>query len=104
MIIFGFCIDLGGSPSGDRIGFRYWKDPGPFVSYLVDGPTGVFVGFWSVMTSASYSYAGLESTSIAAAEVKNPRTAIPEASRRVFFRVGIIYVSYDRPSAERHPQ
>ena len=30
LIIAGLVVDLGGSPSGDRIGFRYWKNPGPF--------------------------------------------------------------------------
>jgi amino acid permease len=25
--------DLGGGPNHDRLGFRYWKEPGPFVQY-----------------------------------------------------------------------
>jgi hypothetical protein len=25
--------DLGGGPNHDRLGFRYWKNPGPFVQY-----------------------------------------------------------------------
>ena len=28
LIILGLVIDLGGAPSGDRIGFRYWQNPG----------------------------------------------------------------------------
>ena len=30
LIIGGIVIDLGGGPNGDRIGFRYWVNPGPF--------------------------------------------------------------------------
>ena len=32
LIILGIILDLGGV-TGDRIGFRYWKDPGPFVQF-----------------------------------------------------------------------
>lgn len=28
LIICGLVIDLGGAPNGDRLGFRYWKNPG----------------------------------------------------------------------------
>lgn len=28
-IVFTFVAMLGGNPHHDRIGFRYWKDPGP---------------------------------------------------------------------------
>jgi amino acid transporter len=27
IVITSLVVDLGGAPSGDRIGFRYWKDP-----------------------------------------------------------------------------
>lgn len=27
-------ITLGGGPTHDRLGFRYWKDPGAFTSYI----------------------------------------------------------------------
>ncbi|KAJ7179400.1 amino acid permease-domain-containing protein [Mycena filopes] len=33
LIILGIVLDLGGGPNHDRIGFRYWKHPGPFVQY-----------------------------------------------------------------------
>jgi len=44
LIIFGLCIDLGAGPAGELIGFRYWKEPGPFAAYLVTGSTGKFLG------------------------------------------------------------
>jgi hypothetical protein len=48
--ILGIILDLGGGPNHDRIGFRYWKHPGPFVQYHgISGTTGRFLGWWAVM-------------------------------------------------------
>lgn len=91
LIIFGLVVDLGGVSGVDRIGFRYWKDPGPFVEYIASGDWGRFLGFWSVMTNAVFSFAGIESLAIAAAETQNPRRAIPRACKRVFARVALFY-------------
>ena len=92
IIIMGLVIDLGGVPGQQRIGFRYWNNPGPFVEYLVSGSWGSFLGFWAVMNNAVYSFAGVESLSVAAAETKNPRQNIPKACKRVFARVSIMYI------------
>ncbi|UZJ56069.1 hypothetical protein CBS101457_005389 [Exobasidium rhododendri] len=92
LIIFGLVVDLGGIPGTERIGFRYWKDPGPFVEYIAQGNWGKFLGYWSVMTNAVFSFAGVESIAMAAAETINPRTAIPRACKRVFIRVGLFYI------------
>jgi amino acid transporter len=88
----GLVIDLGGVPGQERIGFRYWNNPGPFVEYLASGSWGSFLGFWAVMINAVYSFAGVESVSVAAAETKNPRQNIPKACNRVFARVTILYL------------
>lgn len=54
-------IDLGGGPNHDRLGFRYWKNPGPFVEYLgITGNKGKFLGWWAVMTQAAFSFIGTE--------------------------------------------
>lgn len=92
IVIMGLVIDLGGVPGQERIGFRYWNNPGPFVEYLASGSWGSFLGFWAVMTKAVYSFAGVESVSVAAAETKNPRQNIPKACNRVFARVTILYL------------
>jgi hypothetical protein len=61
LIILGIVIDLGGGPDHDRIGFRYWKNPGPFVQYDgISGAKGQFLGWWSVMTQAAFSFIGTE--------------------------------------------
>ena len=92
LIIFGLVIALGGVPGVPRRGFRYWERPGAFVEYIGSGAWGHFLGYWSVMNAAVFSFAGTESIAMAAAETRNPRQAIPKACKRVFFRVAIFYV------------
>lgn len=61
LIILGFVLDLGGGPNHDRIGFRYWKDPGPFAQYKgISGAEGRFLGWWSVLDNAAFSFIGTE--------------------------------------------
>ncbi|CAI7588989.1 Amino acid/polyamine transporter I [Penicillium manginii] len=93
VVILGLVIDLGGVPGKPRLGFHYWKDPGPFVEYISTGSWGRFLGFWAVMTNAVYSFAGVESLAMAAAETKNPRHNIPKACKRVFARIIIFYLA-----------
>ncbi|CAD0081643.1 unnamed protein product, partial [Aureobasidium vineae] len=93
LIILGLCIDLGGVPGVSRIGFRYWTHPGPFVEHIATGAWGNFLGFWSVMINAVFSFAGVESIAMAAAETRNPRQNIPKACKRVFARVSLFYVA-----------
>ncbi|KAF7316516.1 Amino acid permease/ SLC12A domain-containing protein [Mycena indigotica] len=91
-VIGGLVIDLGGGPGHDRIGFRYWKDPGAFVPYLVAGNTGKFLGWFQTLLQAAYSYQGMETLAMTAAEVENPRYALAKAVRRVFYRILMFYV------------
>jgi amino acid transporter len=61
LIILGIILDLGGGPDHDRLGFRYWKNPGPFVQYNnIAGAKGRFLGFWAVLTQAAFSFIGTE--------------------------------------------
>jgi len=92
LIILGLVIDLGGIPGTERIGFKYWQDPGPFAEYIATGGWGKFLGFWAVMTGAVFSFAGVESLAMAAAETRNPRRAIPRACKRVFARIVLFYM------------
>ncbi|PSR78784.1 amino acid permease/ SLC12A domain-containing protein [Coniella lustricola] len=92
LIILGLVIDLGGIKGTPRIGFLYWQNPGPFVEYIASGNWGKFLGFWGVMTSAVFSFAGVESIAMAAAETKDPRRAIPRACKQVFLRVLLFYM------------
>ena len=61
LIILGIILDLGGGPDHDRLGFRFWKHPGPFVQYNgIAGAKGRFLGWWAVMTQAAFSFIGTE--------------------------------------------
>ncbi|EYE91544.1 aromatic amino acid and leucine permease [Aspergillus ruber CBS 135680] len=91
VVILGLVIDLGGVPGKPRLGFHYWRHP--FVEYISDGTWGRFLGFWAVMTNAVYSFAGVESLAMAAAETVNPRHNIPKACKRVFVRLTIFYLA-----------
>lgn len=93
LILMGVCIDLGGSPSGEVIGFKYWTNPGPFAEYLLHGSAGKIAGLWSVFVDAAYSYSGVEAVGVCAAEAKNAYSTIPKATKRVFFRVLLCYLA-----------
>lgn len=93
LIILGIVLDLGGGPDRDRIGFRYWKDPGPFAQFHgIPGAKGRFLGWWAVMTQAAFSFIGTEIVAIAAGEAKNPRRNIPKAIKRVYVRILLFYI------------
>ncbi|KZV62415.1 amino acid permease [Peniophora sp. CONT] len=93
LIILGIVIDLGGAPGHDRLGFRYWKNPGPFVQYEgISGAEGRFLGWWAVMTNAAFSFIGTEIVAIAAGEAKNPRRNLPKAIKRVYIRILLFYI------------
>ncbi|KAG2077105.1 amino acid permease [Suillus decipiens] len=93
LIILGIVIDLGGGPNHDRIGFRYWKNPGPFVQYNgIGGAKGRFLGWAAVLTQAAFSFIGTEIVAIAAGEAKNPRRTLPKAIRRVYIRILLFYI------------
>jgi len=65
MIVAGIVVDLGGNPNHDRIGFRYWKNPGPFTNYHgFTGAKGHFLGTCSVVTQAMFAYVGTEAIAV----------------------------------------
>ncbi|KAL8642693.1 MAG: hypothetical protein Q9226_008480 [Calogaya cf. arnoldii] len=87
-----FIINLGGGSTHDCLGFRYWNNPGAMKAYKGTGSTGRFLGFFSVLVNAAFSYGGVEFLAVAAGEAKNPRHNIPKAVRRVFWRILFFYV------------
>jgi len=93
LIIVGLVIDLGGAPTHDRLGFRYWKDPGALVQYEgIPGSLGRFAGFWSVLIGAAYAFLGTEILGMTAAETHNPTKNIPRAIRGVWVRILLFYI------------
>lgn len=92
LIILGFVIAGGGVPGTPAVGFKYWRDPGPFVEFIASGSWGNFLGYWEALTGAVFSFAGVESIAMAAAETRNPRKAIPAACKHVFIRIFLFYM------------
>ncbi|VEU20459.1 DEKNAAC101348 [Brettanomyces naardenensis] len=94
LIVLLFCIMLGGDPSGDRIGFRYWKDPGAFAPYEGVEPQSLakFVAFLSVLVTAVFAYLGTELVGITFGEAKNPRYTIKKAIKLTLIRIIVFYI------------
>jgi len=92
LIVLGIVLDLGGGPNRDFIGFRYWKNPGPFVEHLGrKGPVGHFMGFLAATNQASFSTLGSEIAAFAAGEAKNPKKALPTAIKAIIWRLAVFY-------------
>ncbi|KKY18685.1 putative amino acid permease [Phaeomoniella chlamydospora] len=93
LVIVSIVITSGGAPNHDAIGFRYWHNPGPWTNYDgITGSTGHFLGFLAAFVNASFSYIGIETVVIAAAEAIDPHHAIPRAARRVTYRISFFYI------------
>ncbi|CCF52686.1 hypothetical protein NDA11_005742 [Ustilago hordei] len=105
LIITSLVIDLGGGPKGDRIGFGYWKHPGPMAQMFwspdpltgkptggISGAFGRFLAFWNVFVQSAFSFAGTEIIGVAVGEAENPRKNVPKAIKRVFWRILLFYV------------
>src|SRR5213079_258097 len=92
LLILALIIDLGGGPDHDRRGFRYWKNPGAMKEVIASGAKGRFLGWFSTLVNAAFSYGGVEMVACAAGEAANPRRNIPKAVKRVFWRILFFYV------------
>jgi amino acid transporter len=90
-LILALIIDLGGV-DGDRRGFRYWRNPGAMNEYIGTGAEGRFLGWFSTLVNAAFSFSGVETVACAAGEAANPRRNVPKAIRRVFWRILFFYV------------
>ncbi|KUI58383.1 Proline-specific permease [Cytospora mali] len=91
-LIFAFIAVLGGNPQHDRIGFRYWKDPGAFNEQYIDGGGGKFLAIWGVFNAAAFAIGGPDLIANCAPETINPRRNIPKAVRRVIYRLIFFFI------------
>ncbi|PYH95812.1 amino acid permease [Aspergillus ellipticus CBS 707.79] len=92
IILLSFILMLGGGPDHDRKGFRYWKNPGAFNTYIDDGPAGRFYALWATMVSATFAYLGTELVGVTVGEAEAPRKTIPRAIKLTFFRIVVFYI------------
>ena len=92
-IIFAICTDAGAGQNG-YLGFKTWRTPGAFASYLIEGNESLakIVGFWAVLIQAGFSYQGTELVGIAVGETAIPRKSVPAANKKKFWRILIFFV------------
>ena len=93
LLLLAVILMLGGGPSGDRIGFRTWNDPGAVKEHVVGGAGGRFTAFLYVWVFSGFSfYFGPELIITTSGEMYHPRKNLPIASRRFFYRLAFFYV------------
>ncbi len=92
LMFFSFISMLGGNPNHDRYGFTNWSEGGLFREYLVDGSTGKFLAFWSVMIYAAFACTGPDVLMMIAGEVVRPRKTIPSAGKKSYIRIYLFYL------------
>ncbi|EQB57234.1 hypothetical protein CGLO_02652 [Colletotrichum gloeosporioides Cg-14] len=83
VIIASIVISAGGAPNHEAIGFRYWNDA-PFLNG--------FRGFLTVMPVCIFALSGSETTGLVAAELSNPRKAVPKAVKSIALRLAMFYL------------
>ena len=95
-------IYLLGGPNHDRLGFRYWKHPGPFTQFNgISGAKGRFLGFFSVLTLAAFSYIGTEIVAVSTFWVLFGRTPFHCINTRSLpEKLKILDATSQRPSSE----
>jgi len=91
-LLFTFIVVLGGNPHHDRIGFRYWKNPGAFNTQYITGSGGRFLSIWGVFNTAAFAIGGPDFIANCASETVAPRRNIPKAVKRVIYRLVIFFI------------
>ncbi|KAJ4169479.1 hypothetical protein NW754_016507 [Fusarium falciforme] len=83
-------IIAGGGPNVTLLDSDTRKvDPRPFAQYMgIQGSLGRLIGLYTTFPN---TFSGIENTSLAAAETANAQRVIPQAAKRVFWRILIFY-------------
>ncbi|GFF37107.1 probable proline-specific permease put4 [Aspergillus lentulus] len=93
LLILSFILFWGGGPNRQRLGFHYWKDPGPMNEYLVHGGAGRFVGLLQCIVKSAIAFIfAPELIIISGGEMESPRRNVPTAARRYIYRLVFFYI------------
>lgn len=91
--MMSFILFWGGGPKHDRLGFRYWKNPGAANTYLAEGNTGRFLALLATLVSSAFPFTFAPELLVATGgEMESPRRNLPIAARRYFWRLIIFYI------------
>lgn len=93
LMFFTFITMVGGNPQHDAFGFRYWRNPGSFNTYLSAGSLGYFRSFVQCLISASFTIAGPDYLSMVAGETVLPKSStLPRAFKQIFYRLTFLFL------------
>ncbi|KAF2842993.1 histidine permease [Patellaria atrata CBS 101060] len=93
ILMVSFILFWGGGPNRDRLGFRFWEDPGAANTYLAGGDLGRFLALLSTLVLSSFPFAfAPELLVVTGGEMKSPRRNLPIAARRYIFRLLFFYI------------
>jgi amino acid transporter len=93
LILLSFILFWGGGPDHDRLGFRYWKNPGAANTYLAGGDKGRFLALLSTLVLSAFPFTfAPELLVVTGGEMKSPRRNLPIAARRYFYRLIFFYI------------
>ncbi|KAF2854488.1 histidine permease [Plenodomus tracheiphilus IPT5] len=93
LLFLSFILFWGGGPQHDRLGFRYWKNPGAANTYLETGNTGRLVALLSTLVLSAFPFTFAPELLVATGgEMQSPRRNLPTAARRYIYRLVIFYV------------
>ncbi|GKT73991.1 arginine permease [Colletotrichum tofieldiae] len=70
---------------------QYWNDSLSIAIFI--SVFWVFIGFWSVLITAGFSFQGSELVGIGAGETKDPEKSVPSAVRWTFWGIFSLFVS-----------
>jgi len=93
LLFVSVILFFGGGPDHDRLGFRYWEDPGATTTYLETGDLGRFVALLKTFVLAAFPFTfAPELLIVTGGEMKSPRRNLPIAARRYFYRLVFFYI------------
>ncbi|KAH3902727.1 related to Proline-specific permease [Saccharomycodes ludwigii] len=93
LIILSVVLFFGGGPNHDRLGFRFWKHPGPFAYHITTGSTGRFTDVWTAIIKSGFAFIlSPELIGVACVEAQDTRRNISKASRRFIYRLVFFYI------------
>ncbi|OKL63769.1 hypothetical protein UA08_00694 [Talaromyces atroroseus] len=93
LLILAFILFWGGGPSHDRLGFRYWKDPGATNTLIVGGGAGRFVAALATLINSVLPFDfSPEMIIVTGGEIQSPRRNLPISARTYYIRLVVFYV------------
>ncbi|CCH41254.1 Leu/Val/Ile amino-acid permease [Wickerhamomyces ciferrii] len=82
--ILSIIISVGGAGDKGYIGAHYWHNPGAFANS--------FKGVCAVFINMAFAFGCTEANAFMSSEAKNPRRAIPSASKQVVYKVVFMFI------------